>query len=302
MAASSSITLLQTVEWAKKLNFSRPMAIGNFLEPAISSANMVLQTIVGAPFAWRWNRAITGFICTPGQQDYNLLNWTASKPVAVTWLTVDGFNNSQVVTTQGVTGLLAPNFNPIKGGITTDGSVVWTNLGSITTPVNQTYSFSWIETASVLDLNNTKWYQMESELCLGMDSSEARPRNISGQADDGQGNVTFRLMPVPDKAYPVCITTQKRPPLFTSVNQPWAPIPDEYSHIYNWGFLALMWMFADDVRFSAANQKFVTQLLGANQGLTQTQLNIFLNNWQAVTGQPIANQSAMQQGFQSRGV
>jgi hypothetical protein len=109
-------------------------------------------------------------------------------------------------------------------------------------------------------------------------------------------------MPTPNKAYPVSVIIQQKPPVFSGVTQSWSPIPDEYSHIYNWGFLALMYMFADDGRFQMANQKFVAQLLGSNQGLTDTQINVFLNNWQALTGQPMAKQMAQQQGYQSRSV
>jgi hypothetical protein len=63
-----------------------------------------------------------------------------------------------------------------------------------------------------------------------------------------------------------------------------------------------MWLFSDDPRFGVANQKFVAQLLGASEGLSETQVNIFLGQWQAITGQPISNQDRMQQGYQSRGM
>jgi menaquinone-dependent protoporphyrinogen IX oxidase len=61
-----------------------------------------------------------------------------------------------------------------------------------------------------------------------------------------------------------------------------------------------MWLFADDPRYQLANQKFVTQILGANTGLTDTERNIFLNNWQQVTGQVQSMINAQTQGFQSR--
>lgn len=40
--------------------------------------------------------------------------------------------NFQTVTTAGTTAATAPTFNPTEGGNTTDGSVVWTNLGTAT--------------------------------------------------------------------------------------------------------------------------------------------------------------------------
>jgi hypothetical protein len=305
MANSSTITLLNTMEWAKRFNFGRETALGTSLEPAMTSANTVLQTVVGPPFSWRWNRVITGFVATQGIQDYTLTNRTNLLAVKLNWYIVDSNGYSQVVSVAGTTGSSAPTWNLTVGGITTDGTVTWTNQGLIPTdfPVSQTYSFNWMETQSVLDITQTtdKWIEIQSKISLGLDSSQARPKFISAQIDDGLGDITFRLMPVPDAAYPVVITIQQKPPLFTSVNQTWSPIPDEYSHIYNWGFLSMMWMYADDPRFAFANQKFISHLLAASEGLSETEINIFLNNWQYVTGQPVEKGSRLQQGVQARG-
>ena len=303
MAATSSIKLLNTIEWSKKFNFSRSSAIGNFAEPALTNANTVLQTILGAPFAWWWNRVMVGFICTAGQQDYTLFNYQASTAVKIGWYVVDDAGNSQQCTTAGITGTTSPTWSHTKGGVTTDGSVTWTNIGSLGNPeVKGTYTFSWIETASVQNVSNTdnRWMELETKQMLALEESTSRPRYIAGQLTDGNGNITFRVSAVPDKAYPIILTLQQKAPLFTSTQQTWSPIPDEFSHIYNWGFLSLQWLFADDPRFQLGNAKFVTALLGANQGLSQTQINIFLQNWQYVTGQPMSNQSVLAQGQQAR--
>ena len=299
---TSTISLLQTIEWSKKFNFNRRSALGNYLEPALTNANTVLQTILGAPFAWRWNRVVTGFITVQGQQDYYIFNWAANTNVTNGWMLVDSNGNCQTVSTTGTTDVTMPAWNLTVGGITIDGTAEWTNLGSITTPVSPTYSFGWIETASVFDVNTSKWVELESKICSGLESTQSRPRYIAAQGDDGSGNISFRLMQVPDAAYPVAITIQQRPTLFKKLNQTWSPIPDEYSHIYNWGFLALTWLFGDDPRFQLANQKFVTSLLSSNEGLDDTEKNIFLGNWQYVTGQPIESILRMQQGQQARGV
>jgi hypothetical protein len=286
-------------------NFGRNATIGTNNEPALTSANTILQTILGAPFAWRWNRAVIGFITTPGQQDYFILNWTAGKTVKAGWQTVDGNGNAQVVLTPGTLGSNPPTWNPSTGQNTQDGTALWKNLGPLLTTVSTSYRFGWTETASVYSpsaKSGSKWKEIPSQLCLALDAEEGRPEFIAAQGDDGQGNITFRITPAPDQIYTLAVTVQQTPPLFTGTSQTWAPIPDEYSRIYNWGLLALLWLFADDPRFQEANQKFVTQLLGTSEGLTETQRNIFLSNWQAVTGQPISNTLAKNQGFQARAV
>ena len=304
--SSSTITLNQSCEWAKRFNFGRDFAFGSALEPALTSANIVMQTVMGPPFAWRWNRVVTGFFTTQGVQDYTLTNWSQSTAMASNWILVDNLGSSQQVTTPGTTNNSTyPTFNQVLGGTTTDGSVTWTNRGNFLSSgldfyPSDTYTFNWIETSSCND--GTRWYEIESKICLGLDSTQSRPKWISAQIDDGNGHITFRTMPCPDQAYPTVLTLQQKPTIFTSLNQTWSPIPDEYSHIYQWGFLSLMWMFADDPRFAFANQKFVTHLLSSSEGLTETEINIFLNNWQNITGQPIEKADRLVQGVQSRGV
>jgi hypothetical protein len=74
-------------------------------------------------------------------------------------------------------------------------------------------------------------------------------------------------------------------------------MPDFMQYIYSWGFLALIWMFADDNRFQIANQKFTAGLLARAEGLTEEERNIFLNGWNNLTGQQTM---WTQQGIQAR--
>jgi hypothetical protein len=292
------------MEWAKRFIANRNTALGDYLEPAITSANIVLQTMIGAPCRWRWNRVVTGFIAQEGQQDYYIFNWLPGVEIEVGWMLIDVNGNCQTCIVSGTTGTFYPTWNATVGGNTTDGTggsaTVWQNLGPIGVPVSTTYRFGWIETASVFD--SPKWWTVSPKIDLTLDASIARPQWISAQSDDGSGNMVFRLMPVPNGNYPVAITIQESVDLFSSIFQTWAPVPDNYSSIYDWGFLAIMFLFSDDPRFQLANQKFITQILGMNQGLDQSEINVFLNNWSEVTGQPMANAIRMQQGNSARGV
>jgi hypothetical protein len=64
---ASTITLFNTVNWASGFLDQQPLEI-NGQEPALGSANLVLQTILGPPFCWPWNRAVLTY--TTAAQDY----------------------------------------------------------------------------------------------------------------------------------------------------------------------------------------------------------------------------------------
>src|SRR5208282_2243223 len=63
--ALTTKTIQDTINWAKRFSFERNPVIGNSLEPALTSANMVLQTILAPPFDWWWNNQEIGFTCNP---------------------------------------------------------------------------------------------------------------------------------------------------------------------------------------------------------------------------------------------
>jgi len=300
---ASTIKLLSTIEFAKKMNFGRRSAIGNFQEPAITSANLTMQAILGPPFEWRWNRQEYNWTCLDPA-----VVWAPSTAYALGFRLKDPNGNMQTVTSIGSaphqSGLTQPIWSTdvsedVGTGLTTDGNLTWT-CTDIQTYVIYVPNFGWIEHGSVYDstLNPPSWKEMQNKNSLARESALGRPGFISAHTDDNSGNIGFVLSPVPNKPYPISIHIQKKSPLFTSINQTWAPIPDEYSYVYTWGFMTLMWLFADDNRWQFANAKFVSHLLGANEGLTETERNLFLQSWQAITG---VEQNTSAQGLQARG-
>jgi hypothetical protein len=64
---ASTITVQQTATWSLSFLEQQPLLI-NGMEPALSSANLILQTMLGPPFVWPWNRAVLTF--STGAQDY----------------------------------------------------------------------------------------------------------------------------------------------------------------------------------------------------------------------------------------
>ena len=298
---ASTKTILASMESAKRYVFNRQLAIGDFKEPTITAANTVLQTILGKPLRWQFNRAITGFFATPGTQDYLLLyTWPTSAVLKAGYQLIDSNGNSQIVTVAGTTNSTVPSWNATVGGLTTDNGVTWKNQGPIPNAVSS-FSFGWIENASVQDPVSSKWIQISNKIDLALDAASSRPQNIAAELPGTLG-VLFRLMPVPDKAYPVAITMQQDAALVTSLNQTWAPLPDSFGYVYQMGFLSWMYEFADDSRWASTRQRFIASLLGAAEGLSQTEIDIFLANFNAISLDPIGRQMTLQQGIQNRQV
>jgi len=307
-----------TIAWARNLSFNRNPVIGNALEPALTFANHLQQIILSPPFSWWWNAQEIAFACSA--TPFTATSTAAT--VAANVLTVTAANNfavGGVVTISGFAGALAGlngQLLIVSASTTTSftGNVVFANasdtVGTFTFINTQDYTvplsgFSHIDHSSVRDLvgtspnfTNGKFFELTTKNNLSFESVQARPTFISPHFEDGNGNMTFRISPAPDKPYPVVVHVQLIPTPITSINQAWG-MPDFMQYIYEAGFLALLWEFADDPRASQQTQRFKAALLGKAEGLNEEERNIFLNNWAIL--QDGAGMRA-QQGIQARGV
>lgn len=313
--ALSTVTILDSMEWAKRFTFNRPSGIGNFLEPAKTAANLTLQTILGPPFRFWWNSEELTFTASPTAVTANTTGNVVIASGVLTLTVTSTFAINQLLLLSGFTTVTQLNGKSIVV-LTNTGTVITANInlpnvsstadtGVLTAATTQDYTlatpeFSHIETASVLDISKTpaKWMALANKSRLSLEANVARPEFIEAYNQDSSGNTTFRLMPAPNLAYPVSVHIQKAAPLITSLNQTWAPIPDYLEYVYNYGFLTLMWAFSDDPRFQWANQKFIAHLLGRADGLTAMEKNVFLNTWADLTGRQNLD---IQQGVASRG-
>ena len=270
--AIATNTVLGSMEWAKRFCFNRPSGIGGFLEPAKTSANLVMQTILGPPFKWWWNAEQLTFTCNPALASVALTGNVSVTAGVVTMNAVlpqlgintialfSGFTQALLTPLNGQSFVVLTNSGTVITGQINNPNIAATAStgGSITATSTQDYTlllpeFSHIEHASVFDISRastqgSRWVGLEVKSDLSLDSSTGRPEFIESHIQDAAGNVTFRLMKAPNLAYPVSVFTQKVAPLVTSLNQTWAPIPDFFSYAYNWGFLSLMYTFSDDPR------------------------------------------------------
>lgn len=308
---ATTITLQGSINFSQAFLGWKQLGIGANFEPAVTSGNIILTTILAPPFSWNWNRGAATINATAGTQDYataaasfgfiekasyqipaaTITNTALSGGVA-TYLATNTFKVGDFVTITGTTngsGVFNVASQPVN---TASGS-------QFTVLINSTNVGAAGDTGTAIVGTTTEISQVAN--VLGTGSEPGSPNQIAPQIDDNAGNITFRLLPVPDRAYTVTVIFQKKiPALMTSLSNTWAPIPDHYSYIYQWGFLALMQAYNYDVRWAQSSQKFVAALLGAAEGLNEEQKNVFQRAWlDTITEQQTRSQEATQ-GVQSR--
>jgi hypothetical protein len=135
---------------------------------------------------------------------------------------------------------------------------------------------------------------------LAAESAIKRPSSAAMNVQDDQGNVTLRLNARPDVAYQIDGFYQKAAVTMSSLANTWSPIPDHLSYIYDWGFLGFCSLLAKDARAPIFLSKFASHLLGAQDGLTAQQRNIFLGDFLTLMGQQTREGMAVQQGAMGR--
>lgn len=188
-------------------------------------------------------------------------------------LTFSGSNDPAMMMADWVRGfMLAPPF-----------SWRW-NRGvlppTMLTPGTQDYTinlpnFGWLEQAAITDLALPAAYQLEISLDQQVEVIQTQPTKVTANTDDGNGNIGFRFIGVPDLPYQFTGSFQLASPTFTSLNDTWSPIPDYLQHVVQTGLLAKAYEYIGDERFAATMQMFVRQLAAFSGGLLDSQVAIF---------------------------
>jgi hypothetical protein len=145
--------------------------------------------------------------------------------------------------------------------------------------------------------------EIKIKLALAQESTVQRPASMAIHMIDPQtNNLIIRLNTIPDQAYTLLGTYQMEAGVMTSMASKWAPIPDQLSYIYEAGFLSFVAMLTKDARVPMFRQQFAAHLLGAQDGLTSTQRNIFIGNFLGVLTEPQRATAEAQQGVAARQV
>ena len=85
-------------------------------------------------------------------------------------------------------------------------------------------------------------------------------------------------------------------------NFDWAPLPDNYSFIYNAMFIGEAMAMVDDARAQLYRTRGVAALLSKAEGLDSTQKNVFMQMWLARTAEDLSVALRTQQAIQGRGI
>lgn len=160
-------------------------------------------------------------------------------------------------------------------------------------------NFGFIDMAWLVD-GSGKTHGLTGRRSLAKATASGRPEFISAQYDDNAGNITFRMDKVPDQNYTVNIDYQQKAALLTSAASTWGTVPDEFQYIFNWGFLAFISLLINDARFPVFNQFFISRILGAQDGLSVEEKNIFIGNWLALLSTEGQAQQLINSGVASK--
>jgi hypothetical protein len=231
----------------------------------------------------------------------NTLNWVAAFIVQRVQAGVQGVANEPFLTGANkiMQTILAPPFK--WSWNRRENSSITCTPGVTDYTISGMVDWGWIEKAvGFLVTNTPPSFEIEVSQVLSKETTPSRPSFISPILDDNSGNITFRMMPPPDQAYNITITYQKAAILATSLNGNWAPIPDRYSFLYEQGMLGLMQGMYNAQLYMANMEMFFRQLVGAAEGLTETQRAIFLEDHLRMLREGQVEQVFTQMGQQAR--
>jgi hypothetical protein len=232
---ATTLTLQNSINFVASFIKNQPLLINN-MEPALTAANIVLQTMLGPPMRWRFNRVNASFAVTDASTDY----------------------------------------------------------------VQTLNDFGWLETQWLKD-GSGGVHPMEGAVALPVDGNKLRPTKLAVEFDDNAGGITFRLDHTPDQDYTVYCDYQKKAVLLTSPAATWGPVADEFEYVYQYGFLCLASLLVNDSRFPIFEQYFISRLLGAQDGLSDQERNIFVGNWMNLAGTLTRSSAMVNAGIAGRG-
>lgn len=163
--------------------------------------------------------------------------------------------------------------------------------------------FGFLETVSLTGPDGSifELKDVKNTEALAISSVRARPMMVAVQNDDGAGNITFRFSAVPDKTYTVNMVYQRSPVNFVNTTDPWTPIPDSFSDVYNNLCLGYYMDSCQDPRAPQYIARGVAGLLARSTGLSAMDKALFAQSYMNFAADQVLHQLKTQQGQQAQG-
>ncbi len=164
--------------------------------------------------------------------------------------------------------------------------------------------FGYMETATFTNITTNKvrsFSKILNNTPLGESSDSQEPVTLTVQSTVVGTSATFRFLGLPNNQYNVTVWYQKYAPLFVNLTTPWV-LPDYMSYIYNRGLLAFLYEARSDLRAQQEKISFAAALLSTAEGLTDTEINVFLAQYLANPRMLESLQLKTQQGVSARGM
>jgi len=283
----------------------------------MSIGNEVQNLILNAPFTWGWNRTEdSSTVTTPGVQDYvvNLTDFSYLEKVSLTAPDGSVYELKDVYNTlargiadpstlkrqrpQACCIIMVTYGTSIKVrfmGVPDNTYIVTLTYQKLVSPIGQ---FA-ISAAGNASMGNTTY--------TGVFTTSAFPAGstiyINGFTTNAANNGTFQVVSISGTSLVVNNASgvaETNPAVVWSTNSPWS-MPDQYLDIYNNLFTGECMAVVDDARANMYRQRGVAALLTKSEGLSEMQINAFLEQYWARTGQSQYRTGAVTQSVQARG-
>jgi hypothetical protein len=308
------LNLQNTLNFALPFIQYAPLTAGLGMEPAVSIASMIRNSILNPPQTWYFNRGTATFPTVVGQQDYTeatVIDLAFVEKAAIAddqgniWELKDIYNNAalspssfqqrpsaiSVESSDSVNGCLfrflgvpdqiynvtityqklAPQFGPffISGAANAAGG---------NTIYNGTFDTLSFPTGAVAIINGFPTVSAVNNGSFVVVASTPTTLEVANAAGVAATQLAY------------------------ANNFSWAPIPDQYSDIYNNLFLSEAFALADDARAQVYRQRGIAAYMAKSSGFTETQKNAFTQQWMARDIEKQAGIGALQLGHTGRGI
>jgi hypothetical protein len=287
-----SLNLQNTLNFAAPYIQYSPLTAGLGQEPAVSIASMIRNSFLAPPQTWPFNRNTATFNTIVGQQDYTEASILDLGFVEKVSLRDDQGNIIEIKDVYNNKALSPSAFQQQPSAMSVESSsstagCVFRFLGVpdqiyavVVTYQKLSPQFGpfFITSAANAAGGNTAYAGTFDPLSFPVgDTAE-----VTGFQAHTVNNGSFAVVSVTTTTLTLANAAGVAETIQAYVSDfNWAPVPDQYSDVYNNLFLSEAFAMVDDPRAQLYRQRGVAAFLSKASGLTEMQRNAFVQQWLA---------------------